>query len=54
MMDYRLFKNLFGIDTYKSVRVNILDKSKQKEINDIENEISKNTRILICMNKSSI
>ena len=31
MMDYRLFKNLFGIDTYKSVRVNILDKSKQKE-----------------------
>ncbi len=31
MMDYRLFKKLFGIDSYRAVRVNVLDKSRQKE-----------------------
>jgi putative ABC transport system permease protein len=31
MMDYRLFKILFGIDSYRAVRVNVLDKFRQKE-----------------------
>ena len=31
MMDYRIFKNLFGIDAYRAVRINLLDKTKKRE-----------------------
>lgn len=31
MMDFRIFKNLFGIDNYRAVRINVLDKTKKRE-----------------------
>lgn len=34
MMDYRLFQRLFGFDSYRAIRVNLLDKSKEKETFD--------------------
>ena len=31
MMDYRLFENLFGIDSYRAIRVNLHDKTKRED-----------------------